>query len=78
VVSPFRAQPPANGCEPSGLGTRPKTGHEIQAILPLFGRPNIDPELGIEAKSFDKTIENMNRIQEAILFSEEEQEACSI
>jgi AAA15 family ATPase/GTPase len=39
---------------------------------------DIDPELGIEARSFDKTIDDMNRIQEAILFSGEEQEACSI
>lgn len=29
---------------------------------------NIDPELGIEARSFDKTIETMNRIQEAIIW----------
>jgi hypothetical protein len=26
---------------------------------------NIDPEMGIEARSFDTTIEDMNRIQEA-------------
>ncbi|MEH2075638.1 MAG: AAA family ATPase [Nostoc sp.] len=32
---------------------------------------NIDPELGIEARSFDTTIETMNRIQEAIVWSEE-------
>ncbi|MGC9196220.1 MAG: AAA family ATPase [Syntrophobacteraceae bacterium] len=38
----------------------------------------IDTELGIEARSFDKTIDEMNRIQEAILFSGEEQESCSI
>ncbi len=29
---------------------------------------NIDPELGIEAHSFDKTIETMNRIQEEIVW----------
>ncbi|MEH2450162.1 AAA family ATPase [Nostoc sp.] len=32
---------------------------------------NISPELGIEARSFDTTIETMNRIQEAIVWSEE-------
>jgi len=32
---------------------------------------DIDPELGIEARSFDKTIETMNRIQEAIIWGEE-------
>jgi AAA domain, putative AbiEii toxin, Type IV TA system len=32
---------------------------------------NIDPEMGIEARSFDNTIEDMNRIQEAIVWGEE-------
>jgi len=32
---------------------------------------DIDPEMGIEARSFDKTIEEMNRIQEEILFGPE-------
>lgn len=32
---------------------------------------NIDPELGIEARSFDTTIEEMNRIQEAIIWGDE-------
>ena len=32
---------------------------------------NIDPELGIEARSFDTTIEEMNRIQEAIVWGDE-------
>jgi predicted ATPase len=31
----------------------------------------IDPEIGIEARSFDTTIENMNRIQTAIIWGEE-------
>ncbi len=39
---------------------------------------DIDPELGIEASSFDRTIDDMNRVQEAILFSGEEQDSCSI
>ena len=32
---------------------------------------DIDPELGIEARSFDTTIEEMNRIQEAIVWGNE-------
>ncbi|KAF5418883.1 MAG: hypothetical protein C5S49_01080 [Candidatus Methanogaster sp.] len=32
---------------------------------------DIDPELGVEARSFDTTIENMNRIQEAIVWGDE-------
>lgn len=32
---------------------------------------NIDPEMGIEARSFDTTIETMNRIQEAIVWGED-------
>ena len=32
---------------------------------------DIDPELGIEARSFDTTIETMNRIQEAIIWGED-------
>jgi hypothetical protein len=32
---------------------------------------DIDPEMGIEARSFDKTIEEMNRVQEEILFGRE-------
>ncbi len=33
---------------------------------------DIDPELGIEAESFDSTIDEMNRIQESLLFIEED------
>lgn len=33
---------------------------------------DIDPEMGIEARSFDTTIDAMNRIQEAIMFSGED------
>jgi predicted ATP-dependent endonuclease of OLD family len=32
---------------------------------------DIDPEMGIEARSFDKTIETMNRIQEAIVWGKD-------
>jgi ABC-type branched-subunit amino acid transport system ATPase component len=34
-------------------------------------RANIDPEMGIEARSFDTTIETMNRIQEAIVWGKD-------
>ena len=34
-------------------------------------KADIDPELGIEAESFDKTIDEMNRIQESLFFIEE-------
>lgn len=40
---------------------------KCQTLIPA----DIDPELGIEARSFDTTIETMNRIQEAIFWSEE-------
>jgi hypothetical protein len=33
---------------------------------------DIHPELGIEARSFDKTIEDMNRIQEEIVWGGDE------
>ena len=33
---------------------------------------DIDPEVGIEAESFDNTIDEMNRIQEALLFAQED------
>jgi AAA15 family ATPase/GTPase len=39
---------------------------KCQTLIPAA----IDPELGIEARSFDKTIEEMNRIQEAIVWGE--------
>ncbi|MDX8393501.1 MAG: AAA family ATPase [Mariprofundales bacterium] len=35
-------------------------------------RANIDPDLGIEARSFDKTINTMNRIQEAVIWASDE------
>ncbi|MEI6708071.1 MAG: AAA family ATPase [Methylococcales bacterium] len=38
-----------------------------QTLTPI----DIDPELGIEARSFDATIETMNRIQEAIVWGGE-------
>ncbi|MFN9617649.1 MAG: AAA family ATPase [Dolichospermum sp.] len=40
---------------------------KCQTLIPA----DIDRELGIEARSFDRTIETMNRIQEAIYWSEE-------
>ena len=46
-------------------GNRKKT-RNITLIL-----AEIDPELGIEARSFDQTIDEMNRIQEEIVWGEE-------
>lgn len=43
-----------------------KRRNKCQTLTPA----NIDPELGIEARSFDTTIETMNRIQEAIVWGE--------
>lgn len=40
---------------------------KCQTLIPA----DIDPQLGIEARSFDKTIETMNRIQEAIVWGED-------
>jgi AAA15 family ATPase/GTPase len=40
---------------------------QCQTLTPA----NIDSELGIEARSFDTTIETMNRIQEAIVWGED-------
>jgi predicted ATPase len=39
---------------------------KCQTLIPA----DIDPDLGIEARSFDTTIETMNRIQEAIVWGE--------
>lgn len=33
---------------------------------------DIDSELGIEAENFDNTIDEMNRIQEILLFAQED------
>jgi hypothetical protein len=46
-------------------GKKRKT--KCQTLIPA----DINPEMGIEARSFDKTIETMNRIQEAIVWGEE-------
>lgn len=72
------------GYEPEELLSSNKVKVYIaeEALLKLPGRQrrtrsltlvpaNIDPELGIEALSFDKTIEDMNRIQDEILFDRE-------
>jgi predicted ATPase len=40
---------------------------KCQTLIPA----DIDPDLGIEARSFDTTIETMNRIQEAIVWGED-------
>ncbi len=46
-------------------GSKKKT--KCQTLTPA----DINPELGIEARSFDPTIETMNRIQEAIVWGAE-------
>ncbi|WP_293355100.1 MULTISPECIES: AAA family ATPase [unclassified Microcoleus] len=43
------------------------TTNKFQTLTPA----DIDPEMGIEARSFDTTIETMNRIQEAIVWGED-------
>lgn len=40
--------------------------------VPTLVPAEIDPELGIEARSFDATIDEMNRIQEKILFCDDD------
>jgi len=44
-----------------------KTKTQCQTLTPA----DIDPEMGIEARSFDTTIETMNRIQEAIVWGKD-------
>ena len=39
---------------------------------PTLVQARIDPELGIEARSFDETINKMNEIQEAIVWGGDE------
>ena len=48
-------------------------GKTRKTKCPTLTEASINPELGIEARSFDTTIETMNRIQEAIFWGEEEQ-----
>lgn len=43
-------------------------GKERRSRCQTLSPADIDPELGIEARSFDKTIEIMNRIQEEIIW----------
>lgn len=46
-------------------------GYKRKIKCPTLTLANIDPEMGIEARSFDTTIEEMNRIQEAIVWGED-------
>lgn len=46
-------------------------GGSRRSRVPTLTLADIDPELGIEARSFDKTINKMNRIQEEIVWGEE-------
>ena len=43
-------------------------GVEFQTLVPA----PVDPQMGIEARSFDETINKMNEIQEAIVWSGDE------
>lgn len=45
-------------------------GNPKRTLCQTLTPADIDPELGIEARSFDTTIETMNRIQEAIVWGE--------
>jgi hypothetical protein len=45
-----------------------KDGNKRRSLCPTLTPADVDPELGIEARSFDKTINEMNRIQEEIIW----------
>lgn len=47
-------------------------GNSRKGTYPTLTSTDIDPQLGIEVPSFDTAIDEMNRIQEAIFFSEED------
>lgn len=47
-------------------------GRKKKTRWPTLTPADIDPKLGIEARSFDKTIEDMNRIQEEIVWGGDE------
>jgi len=44
-------------------------GYKRKTSVLTLVEADIDPSLGIEAETFDKTIDDMNRIQDAIIFS---------
>jgi len=48
-----------------------KAGHTRKSPCQTLTPADIDPVLGIEARSFDETIDEMNQIQEALLFAGE-------
>jgi ABC-type multidrug transport system ATPase subunit len=43
-------------------------GHKRKTKILTLVKADIDPVFGIEAETFDKTIDDMNRIQDAIIF----------
>ena len=47
-------------------------GYKQIRLYPTLTKAQIDPELGIEARSFDKTINKMNDIQDAIVWGDDE------
>ena len=46
-------------------------GNKRKSRCQTLTAAHIDPELGIEARSFDTTINRMNRIQEAAVWGDE-------
>ena len=46
-------------------------GNQRRTRCQTLVEAKIDPELGIEARSFDATIDDMNRIQDAIMWEED-------
>ncbi len=49
------------------------TGYERRTSIQTLVAADIDPRLGIEAHSFDSTIDDMNRIQESLYFAPEDE-----
>ena len=47
-------------------------GNKQKRLYPTLTKAQIDPELGIEARSFDETINEMNEIQDAIIWGDDE------
>lgn len=46
-------------------------GNKIKALVHTLSAANIDPKLGIDAHTFDDTINEMNQIQQDLYFAEE-------
>lgn len=64
-----------HSCAPGRFPKKGNPQNRMREVLTCDGYNNqtltqahIDPELGIEAQSFDTTINRMNRIQEAVVW----------